>query len=52
MYDLIKNSILRYNKENGIRRKAGQRKRLVTDHNSTGEITSDPWEGAILTPGL
>ena len=39
-----------YKKESVIRRKDEQRKRMVVDHKSSGEITSDPWEKAIFWP--
>ena len=39
-----------YNKENAIRQKDGQRKRMVTDHNNSGEVTSGPLEGASFDP--
>ena len=40
----------KWKRESVIRWKNGSRKRIVTDHNSSCEITSDPLEGAIFYP--
>ena len=39
-----------YNKDSVIRRKDGELKWMITDHNNSGEITSNPWERAIVDP--